>query len=1490
MRHLKRVIQWTIGVVCGLYLGLQIAMHIPIVQKWAGSTCASVLRNTFQWNISVGRIRFGLWNRIIIDDINLRDKQDSIMLHASRLAAKIDLLPLIEGRISIANAQLFGTQARLYQMTPDEKPNFQFLLDTFSSNDSTGSPIDLHIGSILLRRADVRWDKCWEPHAPAGTIDPSHLHFRNIAMTAHLRTLTPDSLNLIVKRLSFTEKSGLTLKKLSMEAEAGNKKGEIRKISLQLPNTILSIPSVTATWPSMPSHVPPGDFETWFSNVTWKTEAALRIALSDISAIVPQLKHADSPVRLHATVSGSNGGLNVPYLHITNDGSMDFIARLSVPYIPDKPELAVNIGRLWIDARLQKDITRSLYGTEREISPIITRLDTVCITGRLRLSSAAQSANMRMDNSLGSIHINAKARECNVFSADLTTRGFEFGRLLTNNSIYATDKVTAEILADGMLRAPGGSPKITATTRLPRFTIKGREYKDARLSATLNSGGLSIDGDIDDHGGGITTKLLWQRGKRQRITGDLHIDNMLSESLNLGDRYPDMRLSLSTDVDLTGTDIDDVTGTWRITDFTMRPSNSDSSAVVPLHLTLHTETDKAYRRTLEINSEPLNLYAHGRFRFSTLAGTLLKGLQAKLPHLIPYRRMYSRPDTVVFTADLADTTLLRHLALKDISIPSRTHISGCLMGYDSLQIRGDIPELSIGNEYLRNSRIRVDGNTGTTTFLLTTERRQKHGFVAMSLKASAHDNRLRVAAGIDNRRSPRIAGEMDITATFTHNSSGEREIAAWVAPTDIIISDTLWRIHPAGITWSKRTADIRGFKISQSETRGLEIDGVVSAAEEDTLRLNMRDINVEYIMDLVNFKSVEFSGLATGTAVATALLSRPKADADIRIDGFRFNNAPLGTLRAAANWGEKANFLRLDATIADSVNRHNSIIKGGFNIGDKSIADGLDLKINTTRFNLAFMNLFTKGILEDFQGRATGYCRIFGPFSKIDIEGDMVVDHADFGMPMLGTKYHLRQDNIRLRPGEITLDARLLDDYAAQIPSRFADYSAGETNDIPHTGILKGILRHSNFKRLTYDFSVKANSLLSYDFNDFGENSFYATCIASGDINVRGIPGRLSVDINATPEEGTSFTYNVSTPEALTEAGFLSIRSGDAMKEAKNMIKPTRTVVSAQDNAPASDMFINFNLMVTPEAKMRLLMDRKSGDMIEIAGGGRIMAKYYNKGRFNIYGTYRVQDGNYRLNLQDIIRKDFRFQPDGTITFGGDAMKADINLQAVYTVNSVSLDDITDRSLGFSKTRVNCIMNLTGHPEQPMVTFDFELPDATEDERQMVHSIVGSEEERNMQAIYLLGLGRFYNFETAGIDQSGAAMNSLVSSTLSAQLNQFISNAVGSSKWSIGTSLKTGEDGWRNMDVEGLLSGRMFDDRLLVTGNFGYREKYYTQRSFISDVTVEYLLTKNGNISLKAYNQANDRYFIQSSLNTQGIGIQCKKDFNRFTDLFKWLR
>ena len=129
-------------------------------------------------------------------------------------------------------------------------------------------------------------------------------------------------------------------------------------------------------------------------------------------------------------------------------------------------------------------------------------------------------------------------------------------------------------------------------------------------------------------------------------------------------------------------------------------------------------------------------------------------------------------------------------------------------------------------------------------------------------------------------------------------------------------------------------------------------------------------------------------------------------------------------------------------------------------------------------------------------------------------------------------------------------------------------------------------------------------------------------------------------------------------------------------------------------------------------------------------------------------------------------------------------------------------------------------------------------------------------------------------------------MQSLLSGTVSQQINSLLSSVLNNSNWNFGTNISTGNEGWNNAEYEGLLSGKLLNNRLIIDGQFGYRDNAKTTTSFIGDFNVKYLLTPSGSFSVNMYNQTNDRYFTRNSLNTQGIGLLIKKDFNNFSDLF----
>ena len=153
-----------------------------------------------------------------------------------------------------------------------------------------------------------------------------------------------------------------------------------------------------------------------------------------------------------------------------------------------------------------------------------------------------------------------------------------------------------------------------------------------------------------------------------------------------------------------------------------------------------------------------------------------------------------------------------------------------------------------------------------------------------------------------------------------------------------------------------------------------------------------------------------------------------------------------------------------------------------------------------------------------------------------------------------------------------------------------------------------------------------------------------------------------------------------------------------------------------------------------------------------------------------------------------------------------------------------------------------------------------------------------------MQILYLLSIGKFYTPEYVSVTQNSNVMSSVVSSTLSGQLNNALSAVINSDDWNFGTNLSTGQDGWTDMEFEGILSGTLLNNRLIVNGNFGYRENRMSNTNFVGDFDAQLLLTPSGDIRLKAYNETNDKYFTRTNLTTQGIGIIFRKDFDSWND------
>ncbi|MEE3416215.1 MAG: hypothetical protein VZR53_12705, partial [Prevotella sp.] len=63
------------------------------------------MENKFGTRVSVEKIDIGIFNRLIIDNVQMYDHEEERMLQAYRLSVRIDLLDLLQGKIRISSAQ-----------------------------------------------------------------------------------------------------------------------------------------------------------------------------------------------------------------------------------------------------------------------------------------------------------------------------------------------------------------------------------------------------------------------------------------------------------------------------------------------------------------------------------------------------------------------------------------------------------------------------------------------------------------------------------------------------------------------------------------------------------------------------------------------------------------------------------------------------------------------------------------------------------------------------------------------------------------------------------------------------------------------------------------------------------------------------------------------------------------------------------------------------------------------------------------------------------------------------------------------------------------------------------------------------------------------------------------------------------------------------------------------------------------------------------------
>lgn len=1422
----------------------------------------------------------GLLNRIIIDDVLLDDQNGKEMLKVTRLSAKFDIMPFFEGKISISSVQLFGFAVNLQKETPDSPPNFKFVLDAFASKDTVkrDNTLDLRINSILIRRGRVDYHVLSERETPE-KFNTKHIQLQNIIANISLKAFNKDSLNLGIKRLSLDERSsGFSLKKLSLKMVANARQTRIDNFAVELPETSVKLDTVYLVYDSLKA------FDRFAEQVHFSCSTLpSQITLKDISPFIPAFSHFKEPITLDMAVKGTIDQLTCSHLEVTADDrhfrlkgdvSLQDLSRPQDAYVYG------TLSELVATTRGVSFLVRNLSHDYKGVPSLLARLGDVSFHGEVSGYFTDLVTYGQLRTGLGNVKTDLKlssdkSKGLFAYSGAVKTTDYKLGELLANEQL---GEITFNLDVHGR-HIENLFPVVELKGLISSIEYSKYKYENITLDGEYKRGGFNGKVALNDPNGSIY------------LNGDVNIatktptfnflavvDKVRPHNLNLTNKYQDAAFSLKLKANFTGGSVDEMIGEINVDslDFTA-PDKQYFMKNMNIKATKQNEENR-----LKLTSEFLTASVEGKFQYHTLPASILNIVRKYIPSLIlPPNKPIETHNNFYFDIHIYNTDILS--TIFDIPLTIYTHST--LKGYfndplQRLRIEGYFPRLQYKSNFIESGMILCENPSDNIRAQVRLTSLKKKGAVNLSLDAQAKDDNVSTTLNWGNSAAVTYSGQIAAVAKFLR-TEGEKPLLKAVVdvkPTDVILNDTLWQIHPSKVVVDSGKVDVNNFYFSHKD-RYVRINGRLSESPEDSVKVDLKDINMGYVFDIASISDdVNFEGDATGTAYASGVLKKPLMNARLSIKNFSLNRGRLGDLDIYGEWDNENRGIRLDASIQDiapSPSRVTGIIH------PLKPESGLDLTIVANELNLKFLEHYMRSIATDIKGRGTGQVRLYGKFKGLNLEGKVLTD-ASMKFDILNTYFAIK-DTIRMAPSGLTFTNIYISDMEG------------------HAGRMNGYLHFQHFKNLNYRFEVQANNMLMMNTKESADMPFYGTVYATGNAVLSGNATQgLDVNIAMTTNRNTVFTYMNGSVASATSNQFIKFVD----KTPRRTIQDSIQILSYYDRIQQkrqkeeeeqkTDIRLNILVDATPDATMKIIMDPVAGDYISGKGTGNIRTEFYNKGDVKMFGNYEINQGVYKFSLQEVIRKDFVIKNGSTITFNGAPLDANLDIQASYTVNSASLNDLISEDAPQDITqqpnvKVNCIMNLSGMLVRPSIKLGIELPNERDEVQALVRNYISTEEQMNMQILYLLGIGKFYTEDARNnANQNSKVMSSVLSSTLSGQLNNALSQVFETNNWNIGTNLSTGDKGWTDMEVEGILSGQLLNNRLLINGNFGYRDNPVANTNFIGDFEAEWLINRSGDIRLKAYNETNDRYYTRTNLTTQGVGIMYKKDFNKWTELFFW--
>ena len=1454
-----------------LFFVLTSLLRLPSIQTTLIQRVTGDLNNLTGFKFNIDYINLNWFDVLKVEGLKITDTHDSTMIYVAEMKINFNISSIFEkSHRSLDKISIKGTEVHLYKYTLDEAINITLFIDTLKSSIGKIKRVPFSIGEIEIENSEFSFENHTNQTRYPG-FDINEFTIDHLEGKAYDFSIRTDTINFTTPGLmGIDRKTQLKIHQLSSDFTIHQKEMILGNLEARIGNSIIK-DSISFAYSKM-------------SNLSYFVDSVdLHINLNqsiidsrDLSLFSKEFREITDTYKLSGIYHGNVTDFSIRNADLIFGNGGRIRGTLGFAGLPNFDETFISI-RLSQSTATYGDLEQYL-GTN--VLDKLHGIDTYSFSGNFTGYITDFVAFGNFKTNLGNFitDVNIKITDkITSYEGTLTTDKFDLGT-------YANLDIIQEIDMTGSVKGQGfdvSNADFILDGQISRLGVNNYDITnittDARFTSEVFEGSLVVNDPF------VKMEAKGSIDLRKRIdliNMTVSIDTIDFKKLNLTDVPSSVSGLIS--IDITGLELDSLEGEIILKDILL---NYDTSRLSITNASLKSIQEPS-NHSLNFTSNFINLSMNGTYEYSWVIEDFTRlykeyklnienDYQAIQIYYASERPGNKRTYDVDMDISVIDINPILQLLAPNNYISKNVFIDASFSsGYTSiLQINTAIDTLEIDEfAFINNvvdinaSKISDSSSVLASVFISSEQQMLKQAKTENILVQAIWDrntidfNFMIEKPGIDSYAD--LYGNVVFLKDMT---------VVKLSKSNLQLLSEKWAVLP------KNTITLAGKEIGFQDfgfVKGAELmvlNGSLSEDPKNVLNLSVDNFQLSNFNPLMNRP---LGGISSGYFQIRDYYNELFFESDLLVDSLEVNGFLIGNLDNKSIWNNEEKKFDLLFEI-ERDNRKIIDVKGDYYPG---ISKGLNLNAQLRQANIDIIEPFINTYFSNFKGYIDGNFIVFGELFEPEFKGSGEIKDGSFKINYLNTTYTFASD-IAMEGKSIALNNALLTDANGNQAS------------------LTGAFRIDDLNNIYLDFNGNFIDFLVVETNQNDNELFYGTAIGTGQFLIKGYPSNLSIDVTATTSPNSSmFVPLGSTSEIYTE---------DFIR----FVSLTEEETSEEENKSQILKGLDFklDLQVTRDAYIELIFDLTAGDIIRGIGNGHLNFHFDPQGEFTMFGDYTIEEGGYNFTLYNIVNKEFNILPNSTITWLGDPYGGNLNIDATYDLRAsvAPLLDTAYRNAPEIRRRypTKVLLDLEGPLLSPLINFDIIVEDYPnsfsyqgaiinlDTEMSAIKSEWAINEQELQKNVFSLIIMRQFadqNINTGG--SIGRSVSEFVSNQLSYWLSQVDEN--------FEINLDLGELSPESFNTFQMrLSYTFLEGRLRVTRDGGFTDPQNETNvaSIIGDWSVEYMLTENGNLRIKLFQETNYNTLSQSNSYDYmafhgGVSILYTQSYDEISEIFRSAR